>query len=92
MDLLVGLWAEQHLPRLDEGQLHEFAAVLDEENPDLFKWLTQQQEPPAHLQHNSIYRSVAQSIAQQLAEKSKDNSRAVDGKSWVRGWDDSWRG
>ena len=56
MDLLIGLWAEQHLPRLDEGQLHEFAAVLDEENPDLFKWLTQQQEPPAHLQHNSIFR------------------------------------
>ena len=39
-----------------------------------------------------MLQSVAQSIAQQLAEKSKDNSRAVDGKSWVRGWDDSWRG
>jgi succinate dehydrogenase flavin-adding protein (antitoxin of CptAB toxin-antitoxin module) len=30
--------------------------MLDLENPDLFKWLTGQEEPPAELQHNLAFK------------------------------------
>lgn len=55
MDLLVGLWAERHLPRMDVGQLAAMEAVLDQENPDLFKWLTGQEEPPESMLANPAF-------------------------------------
>jgi len=30
LDLLVGLWAEQEVPKMDRGMLQEFATVLDQ--------------------------------------------------------------
>ena len=36
-------------------QLVETEQLLREENPDLWKWLTEQQAPPAHVQSNSIF-------------------------------------
>lgn len=55
MDLLVGLWADRHLPSMDAGQLTAMEAVLDQENPDLFKWLTGQEEPPESMKANSAF-------------------------------------
>ncbi len=55
MDLLVGLWADRHLPSMDAGQLASMEAVLDQENPDLFKWLTGQEEPPEAMKANPAF-------------------------------------
>lgn len=30
LDLLMGLWAEQEVPRMSHDMLHDFSAVLDE--------------------------------------------------------------
>ena len=43
MDLLVGMWAEKNVPKMDAAQLKAMEEVLDQENPDLFKWLTGQE-------------------------------------------------
>lgn len=40
--LLQGMWAERELPTLPDSQIPELEAVLDQENPDMFKWLTGQ--------------------------------------------------
>lgn len=84
LDLLVGLWAEQEVPKMDTHMLQQFTVVLDQvssckrpaagrgaehccegapslrvslqENPDLFKWLTGQQEPPNEMQGNSAFK------------------------------------
>lgn len=55
MDLLVGLWAERHLPNMPTEQLAAMEAVLDQENPDLFKWLTGQEEPPETMKANPAF-------------------------------------
>ncbi len=38
MDMLIGTFAKKIVPTLDETQLPEFEAFLNEEDPDLFKW------------------------------------------------------
>ena len=55
MDLLVGIWAEKQVPLLDEDMLHQFEQVLDQENPDLYKWLTGQKPPPPIMAQNAAY-------------------------------------
>lgn len=42
-----GMWAEREVPRMSGPMIREFEAVLDQENPDMFKWLTSQARLPA---------------------------------------------
>eukprot|EP00775_Hariotina_reticulata_P003787 gene3786-biopygen5487 len=90
LDLLVGLWAEQHVPQMDMNMLQQFSLILEQENPDLFKWLTGQQPPPQELQHNPAYVALSQHVQQQLAENAPSAAQAAAGQEWVRGWDDAW--
>ncbi|MDB5477513.1 MAG: succinate dehydrogenase assembly factor 2 [Alphaproteobacteria bacterium] len=39
-DLLVGRFAEQYLPHFSEDQLDLFEELLDENDPDIFDWVT----------------------------------------------------
>ncbi len=55
MDLLVGIWAEKQIPQLSENMLQQFEIVLDQENPDLYKWLTGQEQPPQDVAENAAY-------------------------------------
>ena len=56
MDLLVGLWAERRLPQMAEPELAACSAVLDQENPDLFKWLTGQEPAPDDMLSNLTFK------------------------------------
>ena len=58
MDLLVGIWAEKKIPTLNEANLRQFELILDQENPDLYKWLTAQEQPPAHIAQNTAYQVI----------------------------------
>lgn len=49
------MWAERNLPKADPPMLAAFEALLDEENPDLLKWLTGQLEPPEALRKNPAF-------------------------------------
>ena len=65
MDLLVGIWAEKQIPQLSEDNLLQFELILDQENPDLYKWLTGQERPPADIANNTAYQVI--SLAHQCA-------------------------
>ena len=56
MDLLVGLWAERRLPHMAESELAAYSTVLDQENPDLFKWLTGQEPAPDDMLTNPAFK------------------------------------
>lgn len=38
-DLLLGRFAEAHVPGMDDAQLNLFAALLNEQDPDIYDWL-----------------------------------------------------
>ncbi|EFJ42569.1 hypothetical protein VOLCADRAFT_66963 [Volvox carteri f. nagariensis] len=91
LDLLIGLWAEVNIPKMDFAELKQMALVLEEENPDLFKWLTGQLQPPDRMSGNAVFEALRRHVAQQLSETAPATTRAALGRDWVRGWDDSWR-
>lgn len=47
MDIILTRYAEVRLAAMDNGQLDEFEALLDENDQDLYQWVTGQMPPPA---------------------------------------------
>jgi antitoxin CptB len=47
MDIILARYAEVRLAAMDAGQLDEFEALLDENDQDLYQWVTGQVPPPA---------------------------------------------
>jgi len=52
LDLIIGTWAEKMLYKLPDSDLDEMEALLAEENPDLWKYLSLQEPTPAALENN----------------------------------------
>lgn len=50
LDLIMGTFAEKYLPVLGESDVEDYAKILDEETPDLFKWVSGQTAMPNDLQ------------------------------------------
>ena len=46
-DLVIGGFAETHLRNLNEGQLVDFEALLDENDQDVLSWVIGMKPPPA---------------------------------------------
>ena len=46
-DLVIGGFAETHLGDLDEAQLSDFEALLDENDQDVLSWVIDMKSPPA---------------------------------------------
>lgn len=47
MDLLLGSFAEKHVPGFDDTMLDQFEHMLTCNDPDLYNWLTGLETPPA---------------------------------------------
>lgn len=48
IDLLLGSFAEAHLPQFNESQLAAYDRFLNNSDPDIFNWITGQEPvPPA---------------------------------------------
>jgi len=91
LDVVVGEWAERNLnaKTTSDSFLTQFAQVLDEENPDLYSYLTGQSEAPKYLrEENEAYKALKAHVMKFLDEKSDEKTRAKFGKEWVRGWND----
>ena len=52
MDLLLGRFAERHLPTFSARQLDLFEVILEHNDPDLFAWLAGREAPPERLRHD----------------------------------------
>ena len=45
-DLILGSFAEKHLPGFEEGALNEFAVLLEVPDAELFDWISGRAVPP----------------------------------------------
>ena len=52
MDLVFGRFAERHLEGLNDKQLDRLEALLDENDLDLFNWITGRERVPEALDHD----------------------------------------
>ncbi len=87
LDLVMGEWATKNLEALSKDELHEYSELLDEENPDLFKWFTGQLEAPDRLKNNFAFRKIFDEV-QTRKEAGNAKSMNTTGAEWVRGWND----
>jgi len=46
MDLVMGRFADEHLPMMNEEELAEFERLLDVPDPEAFAWIIGAEEPP----------------------------------------------
>ncbi|KAJ9163972.1 hypothetical protein P3X46_023591 [Hevea brasiliensis] len=84
LDLVLGKWVEEHICSMDESRIKALVNVLDLENPDLWKWLTGQEQPPEEVSINSVFSAVRDKVMNNL----NSQTRALPGPPWVRGWND----
>ncbi|XP_042500470.1 succinate dehydrogenase assembly factor 2, mitochondrial-like [Macadamia integrifolia] len=89
LDLVLGSWVEQHIFSMDETRIKSLVDVLDLENPDLWKWLTGQEQPPEAVNSNPVFSAVRDKVMNNLDSHSAPETRALPGQPWVRGWDDT---
>ena len=68
LDLIVGSWAEKNVPGMNSQDLEEFEALLNVENPDLFKWLTGQLDPPEDVLQNNAFQVRLEVILKHVLE------------------------
>lgn len=47
MDLILGGWSDAHLAGLDDATLGTYEAMLEENDQDLYLWVSGQAAPPA---------------------------------------------
>ncbi|KAK4735787.1 hypothetical protein R3W88_010048 [Solanum pinnatisectum] len=92
LDLVLGKWVEEHIQSMDENGIKSLVHVLDLENPDLWKWLTGQEQPPDAISTNPVFSAVREKVMNNLNNHTSPETRAVPGKPWVRGWDDIKKG
>ncbi|KAL0441748.1 UNVERIFIED_CONTAM: Succinate dehydrogenase assembly factor 2, mitochondrial [Sesamum radiatum] len=92
LDLILGKWVEDHIHSMDETGIKSLVHVLDLENPDLWKWLTGQEQPPEEVNANPVFASVKERVTNNLDNHAAPETRATPGQSWVRGWDDFKKG
>lgn len=57
-DILLGNFARARLDALNDAELDAFEGLLGENDVDMFRWLTDQAEPPEHIKANSAYQKI----------------------------------
>ncbi|PKA47587.1 hypothetical protein AXF42_Ash014783 [Apostasia shenzhenica] len=97
LDLILGKWVEENIHFMDEARIRSLVDVLDlcdsrlvnlQENPDLWKWLSGQEQPPDAINNNQVFRAMHSKVLENLNSHSAPATRADPGQRWVRGWDD----
>mmetsp|Transcript_25962 Transcript_25962/g.35836 ORF Transcript_25962/g.35836 Transcript_25962/m.35836 type:complete len:186 (-) Transcript_25962:102-659(-) len=88
LDLVVGRWVEDNIASMSDQNLTDLIMVLDEENPDLFKWLTGQGQAPQDMLDNPVFVSMSGATEELLKNRTSVLSRTPEGKEWMRGWSD----
>ncbi|KAI3833659.1 hypothetical protein MKW92_041908 [Papaver armeniacum] len=92
LDLVLGKWVEENIFSMDESGIKSLVHVLDVENPDLWKWLTNQEQPPEAVNNNPVFSALREKVMGNLENHASPETQATSGQPWVRGWDDLKRG
>ncbi|CAD5164495.1 succinate dehydrogenase assembly factor 2, mitochondrial [Musa acuminata AAA Group] len=88
LDLVLGAWVEENIRAMDQLHIRALMDVLDLENPDLWKWLTGQEQPPEAVKINPVFCAIQSKVMSNLNSHAAPETRANPGQPWVRGWDD----
>ncbi len=59
MDILVGGYADAHLPRMSAKELVLFEALLEIPDQQLLSWVTRQEDVPEHLKNPMLLQILA---------------------------------
>jgi succinate dehydrogenase flavin-adding protein (antitoxin of CptAB toxin-antitoxin module) len=86
LDLLVGMWAEREVERLTPEMVNDFEVLLDQENPELYKWLTGQITPPESMLSNLAFQSIRGEVIAAMEAHGAPAAMAADGAQWVNAW------
>ena len=54
MDLILGGWAARHLDTADEARLDLFEQVLEEDDHDLYQWVSGQRQAPEYMREFAV--------------------------------------
>lgn len=54
MDILLGTFANRHVPEFDEDQLTQFDRLLEENDPNLYNWITGKEDAPESIKNNVL--------------------------------------
>lgn len=63
MDLLLGSFADQQVPNMDEDMLGLYEALLNENDPDLYNWYSKREDAPQRVQNAVMTLFLAHSYA-----------------------------
>ncbi|NDE90768.1 MAG: succinate dehydrogenase assembly factor 2 [Alphaproteobacteria bacterium] len=58
MDLMMGKFADAQLPGYGAEQLQAYEALMHENDPDIYNWITLQETLPDYIQSNSALREL----------------------------------
>lgn len=58
MDLLLGSFAHIHVPAFTPAELQEYQDLLEENDPDLYNWITGQETAPDHVRNLSMFPKI----------------------------------
>merc|ERR1712194_568618 len=64
LDVLLGTFADKHIHTFDHDKLDLLDEIIELENPDLFKWFTQQVAPPPELMENEVMAMLMEYVKQ----------------------------
>lgn len=58
IDLLLGRFADAHLPGFDAGELQQYEELLVNSDPDLYNWITGKETPPANVNGDVLQKLI----------------------------------
>jgi succinate dehydrogenase flavin-adding protein (antitoxin of CptAB toxin-antitoxin module) len=62
LDLILGTFADQNLGKLSDSEIRDYQKILDEENPDMFKWMSGQIPIPDHLKDLPVMKLIIKHV------------------------------
>ncbi len=63
MDLILGSFAAQHVLGFSEGELELYEEVLQQNDPDLYNWISGKEKPPANVISDVFEKLMAHKFA-----------------------------
>merc|ERR1711908_176261 len=85
LDIMLGDWSSENLKNMGPEELSEYEALLDQENPDLFKWLTGQLEAPEELQ-GPVFQQLMQHVSSTMLSSAAGSTRTAEEWSSRKWW------
>ena len=58
MDIIMGRFAKAHVPEFNEDELADFDALLCNNDPDLYNWITRKEDAPEPIASMSVFQKL----------------------------------